>query len=75
MYNNEFIKAFGTLVQPGVADLIGLSTFADEFVAEYEIALPNLQKYGYDPNYTNWQRMRELEIIALYELAIERGIR
>jgi hypothetical protein len=67
IYSEDYIFKFGSLIQYGTQYMQGFSTFADEFLLEFNLRKLELNEYGYSPDWVQWQKNNSTQIIQLYD--------
>jgi hypothetical protein len=65
--SEEYQYKFGSLIQFGTSYMQSFSTFADEFLLEYNTQLDELNEYGYSQSWVNWQKANSQNIVDLYD--------
>jgi hypothetical protein len=66
IYSEEYTSKYGSLVQLGIEYIQGFSTFADEFVSEYNLRKAEIDTYGFSNQWIEWQKQNAANIINLY---------
>jgi hypothetical protein len=66
IYSEEYTSKYGSLVQLGIEYIQGFSTFADEFVSEYNLRKTEIDTYGFSNQWIEWQKQNAANIINLY---------
>ncbi len=65
--SNEYIYKYGSMVQFGVSYMSGFSTFADEFLTNFNLYLPQVIESGYSEEWRTWQKNNISAICNLYD--------
>jgi hypothetical protein len=67
-YTDEYIFKFGSLIQFGTSYFFpNFSTFAEEFLTNYNLYLPDIIENGYSEEWEMWQRNNSIAICDLYD--------
>jgi hypothetical protein len=66
IFSEEYREKFGSLVQFGIDYMQGFSTFADEFVLEYNLRKSEIDMYGFSNQWLEYQKQNAQSIINLY---------